>query len=318
MTPTGSDAGRGRGTKARAAQASSSKTASRSSRPPTAAAQARQLDPDRLVALEEERDFLLRSLRDLEAEHDAGDVDDGDYGALKDDYTARAAATIRAIDGHQEQLAAARPTRSPARRIAIAAAVALFAIGTGVLVAQWSGARGAGDSITGGIRGDTRDELLAARQAFSQNPPDYLQAIKTYDQVLKQDPANVEALAYRGWMYRLVSMQASGTQRTDLQTQARDSLAQALRTDPKDPTSLIFMAAVLDDLGQPAQALTDLDAVPAGEIPSVVTDLVAQLRARRDLRAARVGVIHLDYLDDLAVAATTTAGACQARAAGGW
>ena len=292
MTPAAAGTGAGRGTKARAAKASDgSKQTTRSAQrartrsgsgsdPAAPASHARRLDPDRLAALEEERDFLLRSLQDLEAEHDAGDVDDGDYVALKDDYTARAAAAIRAIEGHEQQLAASRPPRPLARRIAIAAAVVVFAVGTGVLVAHWSGARGAGDTITGGVRGDTRDELLAARQAFSKDPPDYLQAIKTYDEVLKQDPANVEALSYRGWMYRLVSLQASGTQRTELQTQARDSIAQALRTDPKDATSLIFMAAVLDDLGQPAPALADLDQVPAGQVPSVVTGLVTQLRTR--------------------------------------
>src|SRR5690606_37957028 len=45
---------------------------------------------DDLVALEEQRDFLLRSLDDLEREREAGDLDDDDYQALKDDYTARA------------------------------------------------------------------------------------------------------------------------------------------------------------------------------------------------------------------------------------
>ena len=43
---------------------------------------------DRLAALEEERRFLLRSLTDLEREHDAGDVDDLDYETLKDGSTA--------------------------------------------------------------------------------------------------------------------------------------------------------------------------------------------------------------------------------------
>jgi hypothetical protein len=56
------------------------------------------LPSDAIRELEEERDFLLRSLHDLEAEHDAGDIDDLDYQTLKDDYTTRAAATLRALD----------------------------------------------------------------------------------------------------------------------------------------------------------------------------------------------------------------------------
>ena len=56
------------------------------------------LNPDRLAELEEQRDHLLASLRDLESEHDVGDLDDVDYGELKDDYTARAAAVLRQLD----------------------------------------------------------------------------------------------------------------------------------------------------------------------------------------------------------------------------
>jgi hypothetical protein len=50
-----------------------------------------------LIALAEERDFLLSSLRDLDAEHDAGDIDDVDYETLRDDYTVRTAQVLRAI-----------------------------------------------------------------------------------------------------------------------------------------------------------------------------------------------------------------------------
>ncbi len=196
-------------------------------------ARSRPLDPDQLAALVEERDFLLRSLRDLDAEHEAGDVDDGDYAALEDDYTARAAAAIRAIDGHRSRQARPRPPRSMTRRVLVAAAVAVFAVGTGVLVAQWSGTRGVGDSITGGIRSDTRDELVAARQYAGAGQ--YLQAIKSYDGVLKIDPANIEALAYKGWMYRLVSLQATGTQRTELQSEAQASLRLALAHRSQGP-----------------------------------------------------------------------------------
>jgi hypothetical protein len=50
-------------------------------------------------ALEDERDFCLRSLRDLDAERDAGDIDEADYRSLKDAYTARAATALHALAG---------------------------------------------------------------------------------------------------------------------------------------------------------------------------------------------------------------------------
>lgn len=49
-------------------------------------------------SLEEDRDYLLRSLEDLEQEREAGDIDEADYLALKEDYTARAADVLRALD----------------------------------------------------------------------------------------------------------------------------------------------------------------------------------------------------------------------------
>ena len=55
------------------------------------------------MTLEAERDFLLRSLDDLEAERDAGNIDDETYRELHDDYTARAAAVIRTIDDGVER-----------------------------------------------------------------------------------------------------------------------------------------------------------------------------------------------------------------------
>ncbi len=47
--------------------------------------------------LEEQRDFLLTSLRDLEAERAAGDIEEADFLALRDNYTSRAAAVLRIL-----------------------------------------------------------------------------------------------------------------------------------------------------------------------------------------------------------------------------
>ena len=61
----------------------------------------------RTTALEEDRDFLLRSLEDLEREWEAGDIDEADYVALKDDYTVRAASVLRALAAAPAAAAAA-------------------------------------------------------------------------------------------------------------------------------------------------------------------------------------------------------------------
>lgn len=50
-----------------------------------------------LGKLRDERDVALSSLKDLEREHDAGDLSDSDYSVLRDRYTARAAAVLRDI-----------------------------------------------------------------------------------------------------------------------------------------------------------------------------------------------------------------------------
>src|SRR5690606_392728 len=77
--------------------------------------------------LQEQRAFLLRSLEDLEREYAAGDVDEVDYRSLKDDYTARAAAVIRAIEAGRAAAAEPAPPPAPRRRlVVVVAAVVAF------------------------------------------------------------------------------------------------------------------------------------------------------------------------------------------------
>ncbi len=78
-----------------------------------------------LVPLEQERQFLLRSLADLDAEFDAGDIEEDDYRSLTDDYTARTAAVLKAIEavttpGQRSSLSRPGPPASPARQVVVA------------------------------------------------------------------------------------------------------------------------------------------------------------------------------------------------------
>src|SRR5690606_28961718 len=113
-----------------------------------------------------------------EREHEAGDVDDADYAALKDDYTARAARVIRALEADRVATARAERPQPWGRRILVLAAVAVFAVVAGVLVAQAAGRRDVGDVITGDVRQSVTEKLNEAGRRGSQG--DYDAAIALY------------------------------------------------------------------------------------------------------------------------------------------
>jgi tetratricopeptide (TPR) repeat protein len=236
----------------------------------TAVEHARSLDPDTLAVLEEQRDFLLRSLADLEREHEAGDVDDHDYVTLKDDYTARAARTIRAIEAHHARVAVARPPRSWSRTLATVAAVVAFAVVAGVLVARFAGRREAGDALTGDIRESTRTQLDNGRLALQQER--YDDAIEIYDAVLADQPDNVEAMAYKG--------------RAEIGNGDMDgvlTLIDAAEADPDYPDTHYFLAGAFAIARRYDSALQELDRFdaldPPPDLASAADDLRSQIEA---------------------------------------
>jgi tetratricopeptide (TPR) repeat protein len=233
------------------------------------------VDTDRLAALEEERDFLLRSLEDLEREHDAGDVDELDYHALKDDYTARAAAVLRRIHAGGSR-PAARPGRgrSWGRLAGIAAAVLAFAVLAGVLVAQTAGRRDAGEVATGGISQSVTEKLNEAGRLGGQG--DMAAAIEVYDEVLEDDPTNPEALTYKGWMLTLSGDTSGGL----------EVLIDAATNHPDYPDVHAFLAIVFFRNGLVAQADRELDRLDALDPPETIRDLTASLRAQIDAALA--------------------------------
>jgi tetratricopeptide (TPR) repeat protein len=201
-------------------------------------------------SLADQRAFLLASLRDLESERAAGDISDDDYVALRDDYTARAAAVLRAMESDRPA-AGARPPRPPARvaplrTLAWVSAVLVFAIVAGVLVARSSGDRVAGQSASGSIDQTGTDRLARARELYGSGK--ILEAVKTYDQVLKRDPKNVEALAYRGWLVRLAGLSDVGLTFED----------RAVAADATYPDAHFFRGMMLwKDRHQPADGVAE-------------------------------------------------------------
>jgi tetratricopeptide (TPR) repeat protein len=224
-----------------------------------------------VAALEEQRDFLLRSLEDLEREHDAGDVDDADYTALKDDYTARAASVLRALDEGREVRPPARRRRSPARRVAVVLGVLVFAGLAGLLVAQASGRRDAGDLPSGGLRQSVTEKLNEAGRLLGEGEAE--EAVALYDEVLADQPGNVEALTYRGWvLYQLLGEPEEGL----------TSLLDAATLDRTYPDAAAFLAVVFFRNGLIRQAAQELDRLEALDPPPAMLELTAGLREEID------------------------------------
>ena len=259
----------------------------------------RRLDPDALAALEEERDFLLSSLDDLEREHDAGDVDDDDYDELRDDYTARAAAVLRAIEQRQELARQRCSPRSWSRIVAWVGLVAVFAVLGGVLVARASGNRPPGGQASGDIRLSSRDALLEAQQFTGQATQQleagdpraalesYRSAIESYQRVLEVSPANAEALTYQGWVLHTLALNvADEASAAELDAQARSRLDEAVAADPSYPDARVFRAILLRGAGDLDAARADLAAVPDGAVPAFMEQMVTGLRQSLSTDAA--------------------------------
>ncbi|MDQ4131674.1 MAG: tetratricopeptide repeat protein [Actinomycetota bacterium] len=241
--------------------------------------------------LEEQRQFLLQSLRDLQRERDAGEIDEADYRSLHDDYTARAAAVLRELEEldpatatgtgrvrrrtgppkHRARAAvprARRPARTKSSRISpsmyIAGVVVAAIVGAGFAVVAFS----TGSPREPAPRNALAGELEQAHQLESQNKAS--EALRAYDSVLEKDPNNVEALAYRGWLLgRAGSDAADAAVREELLTKAMESLDRAVAINPNYADARFFRGMVLFRFrNQPAPAIPEFEAYLASNPPA--------------------------------------------------
>jgi len=242
---------------------------------------AEKLDPQRRHELEEERDFLIQSLDDLELEHESGGMDDESYAELHDDYTARAAAVIRTLrDGIDVTPAKpARPRTQTRRRVMLVAAVLVFAIAAGTSLAYALGARlpgqtASGNSATAPSTTNAAQAALSKRiddlqakvnaspndyqlrldlaRAYEENG-DLQNALKQSDAAISVDANRPEGHANAARLIYLASEAAPAKEAKNLLVaQALAGLDQAITVDPNYADAYYFRAVVY------ARSLQDL------------------------------------------------------------
>ena len=224
--------------------------------------------------LEEERDFLLASLQDLEREREAGDLSERDYQALHADYTARAAVVLRALErGSRARPARGSNTPPPVKTrrplIVTLGVIVLVAAVAGGAVATFSGERQPGAPMTGSLPDTPAGRLQQALELESNGKA--ADALKIYDGLIRENPRDVAALAYRGWLLK----------RAGLPDEAMASLDAAIAVDPRFPDAHFFKGMVLyQDRKDPAAAVVEFRLFMSNNPPQEMVPLVEDVLRR--------------------------------------
>jgi tetratricopeptide (TPR) repeat protein len=235
-----------------------------------------------IESLVDQRKFLLQSLRDLDAEFKAGDLDLDDYNSLRSDYVARTAQVIKELESPEPNSSNsenAKTTERARQKVITLLLVLIVAIGAGWLVAQQSGQRLSGQSLSGGIEDSTASLLSRARATNFVNPQ---AAIELYSQVLGLDPDNVEALTYRAWLLALIARGAGSEIKQLAFLSASSDLERAIKIDANYPDAHCFLGIIRfrlagDAIGSREQLTICESQNPPAEVKSFVESIIAEV-----------------------------------------
>jgi tetratricopeptide (TPR) repeat protein len=272
---------------------------------------AEQLDPERRRQLEDQRDFLMKSLDDLELEHESGGIDDESYAELHDDYTARAAAVIRTLRDGVDVTPPAPPrsSRRARQRVVLVVLVLVFAIAAGTSLAYALGARLPGQTSSGNSASapsttnaaqsallkkiddlqakvnaspDDYDLRLDLARAYEENG-DLQNALKQSDAAITIDANRPEGHANAARLLYLASEAAPAQEaKNTLISQALAGLNQAITVGPDYPDSYYFRAVLMSQALQNFRAAqSDLQQylvkAPNGTWADMARTLLAQV-----------------------------------------
>lgn len=246
-----------------------------------------KLDPAVKAGLDEQEAFLVRSLVDLEREHDAGDLTDGDHAELRARYEDRLAAVRDALVGGRSRVASPRrpdgaaPTRRrPAVVIGSALGVVAFAVVAGLLVAGAAGRRDPGQSATGADpRGEREVAAATLGDCFAlDSDRDADAAANCYLDYVDRHPDDAEGLAYFGWFLFRVGREAATPDAAELLDTAALYLDRAVEADPRYADARALRAITRAATGERDDALADLEVLDTLDPPPGLMELVAPVR----------------------------------------
>ena len=226
---------------------------------------------------EKEKDFLLKSLDDLDSELAKGDLTEKDYAQLSRNYKRR---LIKLTKQETPSIKESKLQNVKKTWFTVTFLVVLALI-SGIAIANSSGERTGSETITGSIRKSTVTKLQEAQQLLSDSDK-WDEAISIYDEVLQDQPSNAEALTYRAWLrYRTGE---------DSDPQIRD-WREVRILNPEFADAIVFLTIALSDESRFSEALIELQELQELEITS-------QLRSVLDSQGL-IGKVYAESKYDL-------------------
>jgi tetratricopeptide (TPR) repeat protein len=223
--------------------------------------------------LEDQRQFLERSLEDARREHEAGDLTDEDYDALRQrdekllaEVEASIAARVPADSDERPRadvVSERRGTDAPlARRLwglrrkwwFVAAAIAMVLGGAFLLVQALTTPRLPGETATGTIdlNAAQKIERQLAQAKTLVRSGNVSQALEVYGTVLSEDPKQPVALAEWGWLdWEAASKLKEATEAAE----GASALEEAVRLDRRLFAAEYYLGTVLVQEGAPKKAV---------------------------------------------------------------
>jgi len=222
---------------------------------------------------------------DLDDERARGDVDERDFQLLRERYRQRlseveSAISDRAADAASPGDAASAEAAADAggprrarsrsqaprlrrrlgdrrvRRVLVTAAALCFVAAAGLLAASLAGVRLPGESATGSVTLSSaqQEQETLDQAAILGSEGQIARAVQLYNEVLRVDPNQPDALTYEGWLVRLAGLSSK-----DRAVLARGdaSVARAVKVAPGYPDAHALMGVILyEDLAEPSAAVT--------------------------------------------------------------
>jgi tetratricopeptide (TPR) repeat protein len=218
-------------------------------------------DPNERWFLNDEREFLRRSLDDAEREHTAGDLSDEDFGVLVGRDRRKLAEVELALaalgpEEADEVAATTEPTwpaASPSpkrtrqaqwRRAGIVGCCLLIVVGTVILVSHALQNGSPGQPLTGSValpKQQLIEEQIQEATTYNDENQD-VPALQLFEKVLGEDPTNPEALADAGWLQWKSGFAARSA---SVETTGRSDVNKAVRLAPAFYKGHLYLGLIL-------------------------------------------------------------------------